>query len=78
MQCGADCKSLFNIRVCSWHDINLKEYCAANNILVEGYAPMADYPRSNMLNDTTFVPLAQKYGVTVAQLVMQVRWTVRA
>jgi len=54
-----------------WHDINLKEFCKANGIIVEGYAPIGDYPRSKVLNDTAVQTLATKYAVTPGQLLLQ-------
>ena len=43
----------------------IREHCANNNILVEGYSPLAT---GNLLHNTAIAGIAKKYGKSVAQL----------
>lgn len=43
----------------------IREHCAKNEILVEGYSPLAT---GNLLHNTAIAGIAQKYGKNVAQL----------
>jgi len=43
----------------------IREHCAKNDILVEGYSPLAT---GNLLHNTTIAGIAKKYGKSVAQL----------
>ncbi|MDD3191220.1 MAG: aldo/keto reductase [Bacilli bacterium] len=47
----------------------LKEFCEKENILVEAYSPLAT---SRIFNNEEVVKMAQKYGVTAAQL--SIKW----
>jgi diketogulonate reductase-like aldo/keto reductase len=43
----------------------IREHCARNEILVEGYSPLAT---GNLLHNTAIAGIAKKYGKSVAQL----------
>jgi diketogulonate reductase-like aldo/keto reductase len=43
----------------------IREHCAKNEILVEGYSPLAT---GNLLHNTAIAGIAKKYGKSVAQL----------
>ena len=43
----------------------IRDHCAENNILVEGYSPLAT---GNLLHNTAIAGIAKKYGKSVAQL----------
>jgi diketogulonate reductase-like aldo/keto reductase len=43
----------------------IREHCAKNEILVEGYSPLAT---GNLLNNTAIAGIGQKYGKSVSQL----------
>jgi diketogulonate reductase-like aldo/keto reductase len=43
----------------------IREHCAKNEILVEGYSPLAT---GNLLNNTAIAGIAKKYNKSVAQL----------
>jgi diketogulonate reductase-like aldo/keto reductase len=43
----------------------IREHCAKNEILVEGYSPLAT---GNLLHNTAIAGIAEKYGKSVAQL----------
>ena len=45
--------------------MDLMEFCRENNIVVEAYSPIA---HGEALKNDTIVGMAEKYGVTVAQL----------
>jgi diketogulonate reductase-like aldo/keto reductase len=43
----------------------IREHCTKNEILVEGYSPLAT---GNLLHNTVIAGIAKKYGKSVAQL----------
>jgi diketogulonate reductase-like aldo/keto reductase len=45
--------------------LEIREHCAKNEILVEGYSPLAT---GNLLHNTAIAGIAQKYGKSVAQI----------